>query len=310
MKHEYDSTLQNKPFYKRPRTYIWAVLSVIGGLFMILLISVASLRWVNPPVTSFTLLENWESLEAERYNLRDHWVPSDEIPDHMKWAVVASEDQLFWEHNGFDMESIREAWEDRQDGIRSRGASSITQQVAKNLYLWPAESYIRKGIEAGITVLIEFLWPKERIMEVYLNIAEFGPGIYGIGKASDDFFGQPPGELQPEVSARFAAVLPNPKRMRVEPPSPYAKERSQWILRQMTQLSGIAYIKPDLETIEAEEPALFSFEPDTSLSFFFLDAAPDTADTTLIESTPDSVFTADTVSYSPPEDTLESLPKY
>jgi len=234
------------PFYKKWQWYVAAITGLLISLLLVLILSVLLLRWVNPSATSFTLQENWTELETERYNLRDVWVEADKLPEHLKWAVVASEDQLFWEHRGFDMESIREAWQQRQTGERSRGASTISQQVAKNLYLWPAHSFFRKGLEMGITILIELFWTKERILEVYLNIAEFGPGIYGIGKASDSFFGLNPNQLEPEMSARLAAVLPSPKRMRVNPPSPFAEERSRWILRQMTQLSGIAYL-PEAE---------------------------------------------------------------
>jgi monofunctional glycosyltransferase len=235
---------QSRPLYKKPGFYVAAAFSLLAALFLLFLSSVIFLRWVDPSFTSFTLSEDWESLQAERYDLKDYWIPVDEIPEQMKWAVVASEDQLFWEHRGFDMESIREAWEQRQTGERIRGASTISQQVAKNLYLSPRQSFLRKGVEAAITVFIELFWSKERILEVYLNIAEFGPGIFGIGKASDVFFGTHASSITPEQASRLAAVLPSPKRMRVEPPSPFAAERSRWILRQMTQLSGIAYYTP------------------------------------------------------------------
>ena len=234
-----------QPFYKRWAFYFYLFLGFVSVLIFLLLFSLIGLRWINPPVTSFTLRENWSELEAEHYGLTEYWVSSDDIPEHMKWAVVASEDQLFWKHNGFDTESIREAWEERQSGERIRGASTISQQVAKNLYLSPAQTFLRKGVEAGITLLIELFWTKERILEVYLNTAEFGPGIFGIGKAADHFWGIKATELTPEMASRLAAVLPSPKRMRVEPPSPFAKERSLWILRQMTQLSGITYYQPE-----------------------------------------------------------------
>lgn len=240
------------PFYKQWKFYLLSLAGLAGLVFLLLLFSVITLRWVNPSFTSFTLQEDWTRYETERYNLSEWWVPYDEIPEHLKWAVVASEDQLFWEHNGFDIESIQEAWQDRQAGRRYRGASSISQQVAKNLYLSPAQTYIRKGIEAGITVLIEVFWPKERILEVYLNISEFGPGIYGIGKAADTFWGTGVSGITPEISARLAAVLPSPKRMRVEPPSPFTEERSLWVLRQMTHLSGIAYYEVPEE--EGDDP--------------------------------------------------------
>lgn len=244
MKPEFRLTQSEKPLYSRPGFYLYSSLAFTAGLLLLLLVSVLSLRWINPSSTSFMYQQEWDELEIERYSLREYWFPAEQIPQHTKWAVVASEDQLFWQHNGFDFESIQDAWEERQRGVRSRGASTITQQVAKNLFLWPGESFLRKGIEAGITVLIELTWPKERIIEVYLNIAEFGPGVFGIGKASEQLFDRNASELEPDMSARLAAVLPNPKRMRVNPPSPYASERSQWILRQMTRLSGIAYVKP------------------------------------------------------------------
>lgn len=223
------------------KVYLWGFLAAIALPILLLLLSVIALRWIDPSATSFTIREDWDTLEMERYNLRDYWVPGNEIPDHMKWAVVASEDQLFWEHHGFDVESIQEAWEDRQEGTGNRGASSISQQVAKNLFLSPAQSLFRKGLEAGITVLIEFFWPKERIIEVYLNVAEFGPGIFGVGRAAEVFWSIPVTQIDADKAARLAAVLPSPKRMQVQPPSPYAYERSRWILRQMTQLTGVQY---------------------------------------------------------------------
>lgn len=273
-------------FYKRPRVYIWGVVYLIVGILMLLILSVIALRWINPSFTSFTLQENWSGLEADRYSLREWWVPADEIPEHLKWAVIASEDQLFREHQGFDIESIQEAWEERQSGERSRGASTITQQVAKNIYLWPAESYIRKGIEAGITVLIELIWPKERIMEVYLNIAEFGPGMYGIGRASNQILGTDAPSLEPGMSARLAAVLPNPKQMRVEPASPFTQERSRWILRQMTHLSGIIYHQIEQEENLADEniseqPAVDDIDPEMTDTLSNINRVP--IDTTTLQ---------------------------
>ena len=247
-----DNQTTKQPLHLRGKFYLYLILGICLAVLSGLLISVIALRWVNPPTTSFMLQQNWETLQAEHYSLRDHWVDYEKLPKHSAWAVVASEDQLFWYHNGFDFESIQEAWVDRQEGVRSRGASTITQQVAKNIYLWPADSFFRKGVEAGITVLIELFWPKERIIEVYLNIAEFGPGVFGIGTASGQFFGLQASQIEPDMSARLAAVLPSPKRMRVNPPSPYAEDRSQWILRQMTHLSGIAYVP--IDTTGASEP--------------------------------------------------------
>jgi monofunctional biosynthetic peptidoglycan transglycosylase len=264
-----DDITPKTPIYLRGTFYFYLLIGSILALITALLITVIALRWINPPTTSFMLQQNWEELSVERYSLRDHWVDYEALPKHSAWAVVASEDQLFWQHWGFDFESIQEAWEERQEGERSRGASSITQQVAKNIFLWPAESFFRKGVEAGITVLIELFWPKERIIEMYLNIAEFGPGVFGIGLASEQFFDRNASELEPDMTARLAAVLPNPKRMRVNPPSPYTKERSRWILRQMTRLSGISYIKMD-STVSKQASA----EDSSALSDSLLNTQP------------------------------------
>ena len=153
-------------------------------------------------------------------------------------AVIASEDQKFLEHWGFDLDSIEQAWESYRQGGRLRGASTISQQTAKNLFLWPEQNMIRKGLEAGLTALIELLWPKRRIIEVYLNIAEFGRGIYGVDAASQHFFGIPPRSMTAQQAALLAAVLPNPKHYRVESPTSYIRERVDWIRRQMRQLGG------------------------------------------------------------------------
>ena len=280
-----DNHTSKQPPYLRGKFYLYLILGLCLAVLSALLISVIAIRWVNPPTTSFMLQLDRENMQAEQYSLRDHWVDYEELPEHSVWAVVASEDQLFWDHRGFDLESIQEAWEERMEGERSRGASSITQQVAKNLYLWPAESFIRKGIEAGITVLIELIWPKERIIEVYLNIAEFGPGVFGIGKASNQFFGLQASELKPDMSARLAAVLPNPKRMRVNPPSPYAEDRSRWILRQMNRLSGIDYVPADTTTApeaaaedsSAISDSLLTTKPVRSISLTPDSMSPDTS---------------------------------
>ncbi len=225
------------------KRYVKRTMAAFLSLAVIFVLLVLSLRWMNPSFTAFTLQEDWEALGIERYSLKDHWVPYEELPENIKWAVVASEDQRFWDHHGLDLYAIGKAIQEKRKGGRIRGASTISQQVAKNLFLWPGRSYFRKGLEAGITLTMEVLWPKERILEVYLNIAEFGPGIYGIGKASDHFFAKEASELEAGEAARMAAVLPSPKRMRVEPPTPYVKERKDWILRNMMNLSGIAYYK-------------------------------------------------------------------
>ncbi|MBO6524196.1 MAG: monofunctional biosynthetic peptidoglycan transglycosylase [Balneolaceae bacterium] len=237
----------------------------IGYTFWFLLI-VLSLRWINPGFTSFTLQEDWKTLNAERYSLRSYWIDYDQLPENIKWAVVASEDQRFWSHPGLDFDAIKNALEEMENGERVRGASTISQQVSKNLFLSSRKSYLRKGIEAGITFTIEALWTKERILEVYLNIVEFGPGVYGIGKASEHFFSKPAIELTNDEAARMAAVLPNPKRMKVEPPTPYVAERKDWILRNMMQLSGIAYLK-EKKSSEENVASSFSLSRSNEISY-------------------------------------------
>ena len=151
-------------------------------------------------------------------------------------AVVAAEDQKFADHFGFDLDSIRQSVENYADGESLRGASTITQQVAKNLYLWSGRSFFRKGIEAYFTVLIEATLSKQRILEIYLNIAEFGPGVYGVRAASKRYFGKAPNELNDSEAALLAAVLPNPKQLHAENPSAYVQGRQSWIVKQMQRL--------------------------------------------------------------------------
>ena len=174
-------------------------------------------------------------------------MPISAISPQLQIAVVASEDQKFPLHDGFDIEAIEEAWADRVAGTRSRGASTISQQVAKNLFLWSDPSWLRKGLEAWFTAWIELLWSKQRILEVYLNIAEFGAGVYGAEAASQRFFGMPAGRLNAAQAALLAAVLPNPKQYRADAPGPYLRERVGWIQTQMHQLGGPAYLgfEPD-----------------------------------------------------------------
>ena len=178
------------------------------------------------------------------FRLRYKWVDWQNISQCVPVAVVAAEDQKFPNHLGFDTEAIVQALNEHRD--QPRGASTITQQVAKNLFLWPGRSFVRKGLEAYFTLLIEVLWPKRRILEVYLNIAEFGVGVFGVAAASDAFFGMQPSQLGPEEAALLAAVLPNPRRLIVQRPSAYVIERSLWIQEQVRLLGGFSYLRPYL----------------------------------------------------------------
>jgi monofunctional glycosyltransferase len=203
------------------------------------------LRFV-PPWTSAVMLERqtgaWLRGEQD-FHLRQHWVPWGQISPYVPLAMVAGEDQKFPYHHGFDFDSIQNAMDAADEGKRLRGASTISQQTAKNLFLWNGRSFVRKGLEAYFTVLIELTWPKQRILEMYVNIAEMGDGIYGVGAASDAYFHTPPARLSPTQAARLAAVLPSPRRLHADRPSAYVLRRAGWIQQQMEQLGGPSYIE-------------------------------------------------------------------
>jgi monofunctional biosynthetic peptidoglycan transglycosylase len=215
-------------------------------------LAVLFFRWVPVPVTSFMLQDRVSAFFSSQkgYQFAHDWVPWEEISPNAAVAVVAAEDQKFAWHPGFDLESIDKALKDAKRGRRVRGASTISQQVAKNLFLWPGQSWFRKGLEAWFTMLIEALWPKQRILEVYLNSAEFGRGTWGVEAASRKFFRKPAKRLSRSEAALLAAVLPSPKRFRVEAPSGYVRRRQQWILRQMDHLGGRGYLEQLDEPVE------------------------------------------------------------
>jgi monofunctional biosynthetic peptidoglycan transglycosylase len=177
------------------------------------------------------------------YRTDYHWVSLERISPHAAIAVIASEDQTFPFNYGFDLQSIRGAVRAAQRGRRLRGASTISQQVARNLFLWPGRSFVRKGIEAYFTVLLQALWPKERILEVYLNVAQFGNGLYGVEAAARRFYHEPAARLTASQAALLAAVLPNPLHWHVDRPSRFVAWKQQWILLQMRNLGGAAYLR-------------------------------------------------------------------
>jgi monofunctional biosynthetic peptidoglycan transglycosylase len=218
------------------RALAWLVLLVVG----LSVLSVALLRWIDPPYSAFMAqrrIEAWVTHDRD-YVFRHTWVDLARISPNLPLAVVASEDQKFPEHWGFDVEAIEKAYQLNQHSHRVRGASTISQQVAKNLYLWSGRSYFRKGLEAYFTLLIEGFWPKRRILEIYLNVAEFGDGTYGAEAASERFFRRPAAGLSRSDAAILAAVLPNPERYSVASPSRYVLQRRDWILGQMQALGG------------------------------------------------------------------------
>ena len=202
------------------------------------------LRFVPPPTSAFMLERRfaaWRHGQAD-FRLRYHWVPWSRISKQVPLAMVASEDQTFPYNHGFDLRSIHKAIDTAEDGGRLRGASTITQQTAKNLFLWGGRSFLRKGLEAYFTVLLDVTWPKRRILEAYVNIAELGNGIYGVDAASHAFFHAAPAQLDARQGALLAAVLPAPRRLHADRPSPYVLRRVDWIMQQMHQLGGTAYV--------------------------------------------------------------------
>jgi len=216
---------------RRGRRWAWR-----AGLAVLLLILaplpvVLALRWLPPPTTSFILQSPVRPVHHE-------WVAWDAIPPHLALAAVAAEDQRFALHDGFDIDAIREAIADNRARARPRGASTISQQVAKNLFLWPGGGYARKAAEAWITVLIEQCWPKRRILEMYLNIAELGPGVYGVEAAAWRWFQRPAAALRQREAALLAAMLPSPRRARPDAPDRPLASRAAWIETQMRNLGS------------------------------------------------------------------------
>jgi monofunctional glycosyltransferase len=222
---------------------VLALLKGVGYVFAASIVCVVLLRWI-PPLTSGVMIERRVGalLAWKSYSVDYRWVPWSRISKHAGLAVIAAEDQSFPTHHGFDVESIQKAIDAAEKGRRLRGASTISQQVAKNVFLWSGRSFVRKGLEAYFTVLIELTWSKRRILEVYLNVAELGEGVFGVEAASQRFFKKPAAKIGPSEAALLAAVLPNPIRFRVNRPSAYVEERRGWILQQMDQLGGVALL--------------------------------------------------------------------
>jgi monofunctional biosynthetic peptidoglycan transglycosylase len=218
------------------------LLMAVAAWAAVTVLAVVAMRWIDPPTTTFMLRDRIGGLFDEQYEFRHEWRQWDQLSKYMPLAVVASEDQQFPFHHGFDFKQIDKALADRERGRRVRGASTLSQQVAKNLFLWPGQSWFRKGLEAGITVLIELAWPKRRILEVYLNVAEFGRGTWGVQAASRRYFRKDASRLTKPEAALLAAVLPSPKRYRADAPGPYVRKRQAWIQRQMSALGGPTYL--------------------------------------------------------------------
>lgn len=200
------------------------------SLIALSLLLVLLFKWVPVPITPLMVLRYAENPQEE---MKHDWVPINDISRHLQLAVIASEDQNFKNHNGFDLVAINKAIEDNQKGKRVRGASTISQQTAKNVFLLPHRNWVRKGLEVYFTFLIETFWTKERILEVYLNSIEMGKGIYGAEAASKVWFGKSAANLSAYEAAAIAAILPNPREYRANPASSYIQQRKAWIVRQM-----------------------------------------------------------------------------
>ncbi len=214
-------------------------------LLLLIIISVAWVilyKFVNPPITPLMLIRYFEQASGQR-SIKTEWKSYDEISNNMKMAVIAAEDQTFPFNNGFDFHAIEEAIDDRLEGSRLRGASTISQQSAKNVFLWPERSWVRKGFEAYFTVLIEKIWGKKRILEIYLNVIETGNGIYGVDEAAQVYFGRSAKNLDIVDASLIAAILPDPRVTSPAKPSEHLLNRERWIREQISNLGGTSYLK-------------------------------------------------------------------
>ena len=220
-----------------------AIFKIVLILIAVSFFQVVVLKWINPFTSSIMLQRQLSTFFSDQGKINYRWIDYRNISKQVALAVVASEDQNFPYHIGFDFEQINKALKENKKRRHMRGASTITQQVAKNLFLWEGQSFLRKGIEAYYTVLIEFFWSKKRILEMYLNIAEMGKGVFGVGAASIIYFKKLPNRLTKSEGALIAAVLPNPVRYSIKYPSNYIRSRQFWIMRQMDLLGGVSYIK-------------------------------------------------------------------
>ena len=231
-----------RPARRRP-----SVLARIGRLcgrltlvaLALLILVLLALRWLDPPTSAFILARQWEQLRGGRAAAVHHrWVDFDRISPHLAVAVIAAEDQRFPDHHGFDLAAIHRALAHNARGRTVRGASTISQQTAKNLVLWSGRSYLRKGLEAGLTLGLEMLWPKRRILEVYLNLAEFGDGVFGARAAAERIFHTSPDRLSRQQAALLASVLPDPGGLDAGRPSVHVQQKARWVRAQMEQLGG------------------------------------------------------------------------
>jgi monofunctional biosynthetic peptidoglycan transglycosylase len=222
------------------RIVLRSILALVVTFVTISLLLVLPFKWLNPPVSAL-MIDRWLAAEYE-LNTTHRWLSWGLMPKEVALAVVTAEDQRFPLHSGIDLNEVFNAISAATKGKKLRGASTISQQVAKNMFLWNGRSWLRKGLELWFTALIEVVWGKQRILEVYLNIAEWGPGIFGVEQASRFYFGIKPDQLSPKRVALLASVLPNPHRYNPAYPSDYIQRRAEWNLQQQKQLGGVSWL--------------------------------------------------------------------
>lgn len=222
------------------------ILKVVLWLLIIPIFGVIIFKYIPVPATPLMAIRYFEQKQSDKESVWKHdWVALEEISNNLQLAVICSEDQNFLKHNGFDLKAIEKALDSNKKGKRVKGASTISQQTAKNVFLWPHRSWLRKGLETYVTFLIEMLWTKERIMEVYLNSIEMGDGIYGAEAAAQYWFKKPASKLSKSEAAAIAAILPRPLKYRANPPTNYIAGRKVWIMKQMSYHGALTYEKKD-----------------------------------------------------------------
>lgn len=222
------------------------LLKLLLYALIIPIIIVVIFKWVPVPATPLMAIRYFEQKQTDQKSVWKHdWVPLEDISKNLQLAVICSEDQNFLKHRGFDIQAIEKAIDDNQKGKRIRGGSTISQQTAKNVFLWPQRSWLRKGMEAYVTILIELIWSKERIMEVYLNSIEMGNGVYGAEAAAQYWFKKPASKLSKSEAAAIAAILPRPLKYKANPPTAYIASRKLWIMKQMMFFGPLKYDSED-----------------------------------------------------------------
>ncbi|WP_033959449.1 monofunctional biosynthetic peptidoglycan transglycosylase [Psychroserpens jangbogonensis] len=221
------------------------IFKTLFGLFVFSVVIVVVFKWAPVPITPLMVIRNIQKTETNKKGWEHNWIPIEDMSTNVQLAVICSEDQNFLKHHGFDIKAIEKAYENNKKGKKIKGASTISQQTAKNVFLWSNRSWLRKGLETYFTFLIELIWSKERIMEVYLNSIEMGPGIYGVEAASQYWFKKSASKLSKYEAAAIASILPNPLRYKANPATSYIEGRKSWVVKQMRYFGPLNYPKRD-----------------------------------------------------------------